>query len=119
MLRLRNILLVSVLITSAGIAQTASDQTGKTGQQNMAAMPDQMMKSMQADLDSMRSNLQKMKDQLSKVSDQSTKDQLQLNISMWQALIDNMDKHMTMMKGMMGPGHGMMMHGQQTPTPKK
>ena len=120
MLRLRNILLASVLITSAGIAQTASDQTGKTGQQqNMAAMHDQMMKSMQADLDSMRSNLQKMKDQLSKVSDQSTKDQLQLNISMWQVLIDNMDKHMTMMKGMMGSGHGMMMHGQQTPTPKK
>lgn len=120
MLRLRYVLLASVLITSGGMAQNAPDQPGKTGQQqSMAAMHDQMMKSMQADLDSMRSNLQKMKDQLSKVSDQSTKDQLQLNISMWQTLIDNMDKHLTMMKGMMGPGHGMMMHGGQTPTPKK
>lgn len=120
MLRLRHVLLASVLITAAGIAQNAPDQPGKTGQQqNMAAMHDQMMKSMQADLDSMRSNLQKMKDQLNKVSDQSTKDQLQLNIAMWQVLIDNMDKHMTMMKGMMGPGHGTMKHGQQPTPPKK
>jgi hypothetical protein len=35
------------------------------------------------------------------------------------ALIDNMDKHMSMMKGMMGPGHGMMMHQQQPPPSKK
>jgi hypothetical protein len=34
-------------------------------------------------------------------------------------MIDNMDKHMSMMKGMMGSGHGMMMHGGQPPTPKK
>lgn len=121
MLRLRHVLLASVLIiTVAGRAQNAPDQAGKMGQQqNMTAMHDQMMKSMQADLDSLRANLQKMKDQLNKVSDRSTKDQLQLNIAMWQVLIDNMDKHMTMMKGMMGPGHGMMMHGQQPPPPKK
>lgn len=120
MLRLRHVLLASVLITLAGTAQNAPDQPGKTGQQqDMAAMHDQMMKSMQADLDTMRSNLQKMKDQLNKVSDRSTKDQLQLNISMWQTLIDNMAKHMAMMKEMMGTGHGMMMHGQQPPPPKK
>jgi hypothetical protein len=120
MLRLRNALFASVLIATAGIAQNAPDQPTKSGQQqSMAAMRDQMMKSMQADLDTMRSNLQRMKDQLSKVSDQSTKDQLQLNISMWQTMIDNMDKHLTMMKGMMEPGHSMMMHGGQTPTPKK
>ena len=120
MLRLTNVLLASVLISSAGIAQNAPDQQTNTGrQQSMAAMHDQMMKSMQADMDSMRSNLQKMKDQLSKVSDPSTKAQLQLNINMWQTMIDNMDKHMSMMKGMMGAGHGMMMHGGQPPTPKK
>lgn len=121
MLRLANILLASVLVScSFGIAQNAPDQQTKTGrQQNMAAMHDQMMKNMQADLDSMRSNLQKMKDQLNKVSDQSTKDQLQLNIDMWQTMIDNMDKHMSMMKEMMGAGHGTIMRGGQTPTPKK
>jgi hypothetical protein len=53
----------------------------------------------------MRANLQKMKDQLNRVLDQLSQDQLQLNIAMWQVLIDNMDKHMTMMKGMMGSGH--------------
>jgi hypothetical protein len=55
-LRLRNIWLASVLISSAGIAQNAPDQPTTAGQpQSMAAMHDQMMKSMQADLDSMRS----------------------------------------------------------------
>jgi hypothetical protein len=120
MLRLRNLLIASALIASAAIAQNAPDQPTEAGQQqSMAAMRDQMLKSMQTDLDTMRSNLEKMKDQLSKVSDQSTRNQLQLNISMWQTMIDNMDKHLTMMKEMMGPRHGMTMHGGQTPTPKK
>jgi hypothetical protein len=43
-----------------------------------------------------------MKDQIGKVSDRGTKDQLQLNIDMWQSLIDHMDKHMAIMKKMMG-----------------
>jgi hypothetical protein len=115
--------LALALFTVLAPAQNPPGQpgmAGKTGQQqNMAAMHDQMMKSMQADLDSMRSNLQKMKDQLNKVSDQSTRDQLQLNISMWQTLIDNMEKHMTMMRGRMSPVHGMMMHGQPPQAPKK
>jgi len=123
MLRATSLFLVSIVAASVAMAQNPPDHSGMAGkmgqQQNMSAMHDQMMKSMQADLDSMRSNLQKMKDQLSKVSDPSTKDQLQLNISMWQTMIDNMEKHMTMMKGMMGPGHDMMMHGHPTPTPKK
>ena len=48
----------------------------------------------------MRSNLQKMKDQIGKVSDRGTRDQLQLNIDMWQSLVDHMDKHMDAMKKM-------------------
>lgn len=122
MLRMTNIFLALALFISVASAQNAPDQPGMAGkmgqQQHMAAMHEQMMKGMQADLDSMRSNLQKMKDQLAKVSDPSTKDQLQLNISMWQTLIDNMDKHMTMMKQMMPPGHGMMMQDNH-PAPRK
>ncbi len=121
MLRLATTLLASLLITAGVMPQNPLDQSqtpGKMGQRpNMAAMHEQMMKGMQADLDSMRSNLQKMKDQLRKVSDQSTKDQLELNIGMWQTLIEDMDKHMRMMKQMMG--QGMMMHESQPPTQKK
>jgi hypothetical protein len=92
-------------------------QKGPTPAQHgqMGAMHDQMMKSMQADLDSMKANLQKMKAQLASVKDQGAKDQLQLNIAMWQSLIDNMDKHLQMMKSMMG-GPGMMHdHGEMGP----
>ncbi len=124
MIRLTSIFFATALAASVALAQNPpSGQPGMGGkmgeQQKMSAMHEQMMKSMQADLDSMQANLKKMKDQLSKVSDQPTKDQLQLNITMWQSLIDNMNKHMTMMKQMMGPGHGPMMHGQQPPPAKQ
>jgi uncharacterized protein YpuA (DUF1002 family) len=123
MLRAMSLFLAWILVAAAATAQNPPDQSsmpGSTGQQNMSAMHDQMMKSMQADLDTMRSNLQKMKDQLKKVSDQSARDQLQLNIDMWTSLLDNMDKHLTMMKSMTGQGRGRMMHGQQpSPSPKK
>ena len=69
---------------------------------DMSKMHEQMMKDMQSDLDSMRSNLRKMKDQIGKVSDRGTRDQFQLNIDMWQSLVDHMDKHMAAMKNMMG-----------------
>jgi predicted nucleic acid-binding Zn-ribbon protein len=69
-------------------------------------MHEQTMKDMQTDLDSMRSNLQKMKDQLGKVSDRGAKDQLQLNIDMWQSFIDHMDKHMATMRKMMDSRKG-------------
>jgi hypothetical protein len=73
---------------------------GMHGMHDMSKMHEQMMNDMQADLDSMRSNLQKMKDQIGKVSDRGTKEQLQLNIDMWQSLIGHMDKHMAAMKKM-------------------
>lgn len=71
----------------------------------MANMHTQMMNDMQADLDSMRSTLQKMKDGMDKVSDRATKDQLQLNINLWQSLIDHMEKHMAGMRKMMNSHH--------------
>jgi hypothetical protein len=75
----------------------------------MGGMADheQMMRQMQASLDGMKANLQKMKDGIAGVNDQATRDQLQLNIDLWQACIDNMDHHMHMMGMMMehGPMH--------------
>jgi len=64
---------------------SGTDRRGMHGMHEMSKMHEQMMKDMQTDLDSMRSTLQKMKDQIGKVSDRGTKDQLQLNIDMWQS----------------------------------
>ena len=90
----------------------SQDQTPGTGMMgmhhmhDMSKMHEQMVKDMQADLDSMRSNLQKMKDQIGKVSDRATRDQLQLNIDMWQSFVDQMDKHVAAMKKMMNTHEG-------------
>ena len=123
MLRATSVFLVSMLMATAAIAQNQPNYPGRAGhtgqRQNMAAMHQQMMQSLQADLDAMRANLQKMKDQLGKVSDPSTKEQMQLNIDMWQTVLDNIDKHMTMMKQMMGSRHGRMAPGEQQPPPTK
>ncbi|MBZ5525280.1 MAG: hypothetical protein LAP21_23885, partial [Acidobacteriia bacterium] len=72
----------------------------------MGGMQDheKMMKEMQASVDGMKANLQKMKDSLAGVKDEATRDQLQLNINLWQSFIDNMDQHMHMMGAMMEHG---------------
>jgi Skp family chaperone for outer membrane proteins len=93
-------------------SRMSQDQTPGTGMMgmhhmhDMSKMHEQMMKEMQADLDNMRSNLQKMKDQIGKVSDRGTRDQLQLNIEMWQSFIDHMDKHVAAMQKMMNAHEG-------------
>ena len=88
--------------TGGRMSQEQTACTGMHHKHDMSKMHEQMMKDMQSDLDSMRSNLRKMKDQIGKVSDRGTRDQLQLNIDMWQSLVDHMDKHMAAMKNMMG-----------------
>jgi|GEM_PF-2277557 len=90
------------------------------GHDQMAGMHEKMMKDMQADMDGMKANLQKMKDLLPKTKDAAAKEQLQLNVNMWQSVVDNMDKHMQMMKhmhehgmgGMDMGGHGKDMHNK-------
>lgn len=119
MKRILELCFVMLLCLGYGWAQDTTQKQMKPSppparHEQMGAMHEQMMKSMQADLDSMKANLQKMKAQLASVKDQGAKDQLQLNITMWQSLIDNMDKHMQMMKSMMG-GPGMHDHGEMGP----
>jgi hypothetical protein len=117
MIQIATLLFFLVILGSLSLAQNPSQQPGTgnpmdqksqssgMGMHDMSKMHEQMMNDMQADRDSMRSNLQKMKDQIGKVSDRGTKDQLQLNIDMWQSLIAHMDKHMAAMKKMMS-AHG-------------
>jgi hypothetical protein len=95
--------------TGSSMSQDQTPGTGMMGMHHMhdmSKMHEQMMKEMQADLDNMRSNLQKMKDQIGKVSDRATRDQLQLNIEMWQSFVDQMDKHVAAMKKMMNTHKG-------------
>jgi len=131
MTRILQLCLAMILCLGSAWAQdTTQKQQTKPGPppgaHDRAAMHQQMMSSMQADLDSMKANLEKMKSQVANVKDQSTKDQLQLNIAMWQSLIDNIDKRFQMMKqmGAGAPpmhdhGHGDHEHhgGMATPSP--
>jgi hypothetical protein len=89
----------------------------------MAGMHQQHMKEMQADLEKMRGLLSQMR---SSMASMNAKDQaaMKINVQMWQALIDQMDRefqHMQMMMhgGMGGPhGEGMMhQHGPEGATP--
>ncbi len=120
MKRIATLLVGMVFLVASSFSQKVPEQPGMgsgTGQDHpsgmmgmhhkhdMAKMHEKMMKDMQGDVDSMRSNLQKMKDQIGKVSDRGTRDQLQLNIDMWQSLVDHMEKHMDTMKKMMGAHH--------------
>ena len=111
--------------TGSRMSQDQTPGTGMMGMHHMhdmSKMHEQMVKDMQADLDSMRSNLQKMKDQIGKVSDRATRDQLQLNIDMWQSFLDQMDEHIAAMKKMMttheGPPADGAKHEHAPATPK-
>lgn len=100
MIRILGLFLTLLMATSSALAQGGDKPPAHHPQ--AGAMHDQMMKDMQANLDTMRATVQKMKDQLTKVTDASTRDQLQLNISLWEATVSDMDQHMKMMQSMMG-----------------
>ena len=79
-------------------------------QQHMQAMREQMEKA--------KATLQQMKDNLPKITDPAAQQQAQLDIQMWQTLVDHMSAVMEHMgpgmmggPGMGGPGMGRMGHG--------
>ena len=98
--------LAAVLITGVAHAQCGGMHSGPSDD-----MHQQMMKNMQADLDGMKASLQQMKALLAKTKEASAREQLQLNVNMWQSVIDNMDKHMKMMSSMGSGGHDMQAMG--------
>ena len=123
MKRIATLLVCLIILAASSFAQNPPEQPGTGGRlsqdqtpgmgtmgmhhmHDMSKMHDQMMKDMQGDLDRLRANLQKMKDQIGKVSDRGARDQLQLNIDMWQSLIDHTEKHMDAMKKMMSVHKG-------------
>jgi len=121
MKRIVEVAVLMVLSCMLALAQNTPAQGGMTqdkgqpmsgmqGMEKMRTMHEQMMKDMQTDLDAMKATLGQMKGQLSKVSDSSVHQQLQWNVDLWQKMLDNMDKHMAIMKQMMESHQDMMMH---------
>ena len=134
MKRILKLMMLTVLFSGLACAQQsgAMEQGSQQGQmpmggmhgqnmQNMQQQHMQMMKGMQADVDTMRATLQKMKDQLAKVKDPQVKQTLQLNTSLWETLVSNLEKHISMLNSMMEmrqSGQGMMM-GNPSRSPGK
>ncbi len=100
-------------------AQAAPARPAMTPEQRAAhrkQMQEQMQQHMQAmheQMEKAKATLQQMKDNLPKITDPAAKQQAQLDINMWQTLVDHMSMMMEHMgPGMMGgPGMGMMGQG--------
>jgi hypothetical protein len=78
----------------------------------------QHMQSMQDQTAQMRATLEKMKANLAKISDPALKQQAQLNVDLWEAMV----QHMEGMSKMMQAHHGMGMTGgmkAHPPMPKE
>ena len=101
-------------------AQATPARPAMTPEQRAAhrkQMQEQMQKHMQAmheQMEKAKATLQQMKDNLPKITDPAAQQQAQLDINMWQTLVDHMSAMMEHMgPGMMGgPGMGMMGHGE-------
>lgn len=96
--RILGLLLTLFMVTGSLLAQGGVQPPAHHPQ--ASGMHDQMMKDMQENLDTIHATVQKMKDQLAKVADVSTRDQLRLNISLWESTVGDMEKHMHMMQSM-------------------
>jgi hypothetical protein len=71
------------------------------------------MEQMQAQVDKMRATLEQMKANLSKITDPAARQQAQLNVDLWEAMVH----HMEVMTHMMAPHGGMDMGGMHAPAP--
>ena len=87
--------------------------------QQMMQQHQQGMAEMKADMEKMRRMVLMMRSEALKVQDVSTRDAMQTNADLWNALLDHMQKHMTQMEQMPHPGMGMGMRpGTQPPEEK-
>lgn len=123
MKRLLTLALTVFLTFGLAATQTGAPQNPPAGHDHAAHHPktgpmdgmkdhDHAMEQMHANLDAMQTTLQRMKAGLAGIKDQATRDQMQLNINLWQSMLDNMSEHLKMMEGMHhGDGMGMGMNG--------
>jgi hypothetical protein len=95
---------------------------------DMAAMHAEHMQHMKDQVAKMRSTLDQMKANLDKLQDPAAKQQAQLDVDMWEAMVTDMEGMMSMMSAHTGMGMGMGMKGapaktppapDQSPVPKK
>ena len=111
------LILSSVLLISAlAFAQQSSQSTPPaTGAQAAPAHQhmQEHMQAMKAQLEKMKSSVEQMKANLAKIKDAGARQQAQLDLDLWQGMVDHLSAMMEHMgPGMMaGPGMGMMGHG--------
>ncbi len=112
-------LILSFVLLAAALS--FAQQSGQTtppaaGAQAGPARHQQMqehMQAMKAQLEKMKSSVEQMKANLAKIKDPGARQQAQLDLEMWQGVVDHLSAMMEHMgPGMMGgPGMGMMGHG--------
>jgi hypothetical protein len=119
-MRSLNLAFVFLALTAASFGQASSAQApaqSAPGRGPMAAVHQQHMDALKADIEKMRAKLDEMKANLAKVKDPAAKQQIQLDADLWATIVGHMEQMQKMMAdrpamGMMGGGMaGMHHHG--------
>lgn len=77
------------------------------------------MQDMQAQVANMRATLEKMKANLSRITDPAVKQQAQLDVDLWESMVQHMEGMAKMMSGHAGMGMGTMGGVKETPSTEK
>jgi uncharacterized protein (DUF885 family) len=92
-----------LLFTTAWVWAQQPDQTTtppkEHAMQDMHAMHQQHMQEMKAQVEKMRATLEAMKTNLSKIKDPALKQQNQLNVDLWEAMVKHLEGMVSMMSG--------------------
>jgi hypothetical protein len=117
------ITMICLGLTLAVWAQAGSDQGTPPPQppsggmhHDMGPMMQQHMQEMKAQVESMRAKVDQMKANLPKIKDAATKQQMQLDTELWDAMVSHLEG---MQKMMSGQGMGGMHHGPHGPNPSE
>lgn len=115
------ITIICLVVTVGAWAQAGNDQGTPPPQppsggmhHDMGPMMQQHMQQMKAQVESMRAKVDQMKANLPKIKDAATKQQMQLDTELWDAMVSHLEG---MQKMMSEHGMGGMHHGPHDPNP--
>ncbi|MBZ5720600.1 MAG: hypothetical protein LAO03_09490 [Acidobacteriia bacterium] len=105
------LVLLSACLWAQGAPAAPPPPSAPPHHHEMGAMHDQHVAEMKAQVEKMRATLDQMKANLAKMKDPATKQQGELDLSLWDAMISHMEGMVKMMSQHPGMGMGMM-HGE-------
>lgn len=117
-MKLAFVLMTCVFLNPGAWGQTGGEQSTNSGQPSgpmrheMAPMMQQHMQEMKAQVESMRAKVGQMKSNLPKIKDPTTKQQMQLDTELWDAMVTHLEN---MQKMMAEHPMGGMHHGPHGP----